>query len=120
AQIFNLGRGVRDLEAVAFALGRECLVGWIRRSIRRYDLQIVGAVRHGRRVPRIVSLREFVLQQAPVLLPLASIVNRIDEVVVVVIMSAPEHALLALFFKSLRRNLYFRSGRGIWVNGRRR
>ncbi len=50
-------------------------------------------------------LRDFILQQPPVLFALAAVIDGENQIVVVVVVRAPQHALIALILKSLRRNV---------------
>src|SRR5215472_18368941 len=103
AQILDDGRGVVNFKAFAFPFGFES-DGWgIRSGIRGNDFQIVGAVRESCRVPGIEFLIEIVLQQLPLSFALAAIVDREAQLVLVVVVSGPEHGSIALLQKPLRR-----------------
>src|ERR1051326_1406742 len=64
----------------------------MRRRIRRYHLERVPAVREKVRVKGIELLVQLVLQQKPALLVVPTVVEGIDQVVIVIVMSIPAHA----------------------------
>ncbi len=59
------GRRVVHLEAIRLALGCQSVAGGISWRIRGHNFQVVGAVRHGRRIPAIEASIKLVLQQFP-------------------------------------------------------
>src|SRR5579862_7579379 len=48
-EVFYYRRCVVDFEALAFALGAQCVLRWIGRRVASHDFQIISAVRQGSR-----------------------------------------------------------------------
>src|SRR5262249_43522659 len=104
-QVLDHRRRIVHLEPIAFALRRQCVLGGIRRGVGSGDLQVIRAVGHRRSIPGIELVLDLVLQQLPVLLPLATVEDGVNQVVVILIPGAPHHRLPALLREPLWRRL---------------
>src|SRR5713101_5550027 len=88
----------------AVALRGEGVARRIRWRVRSDNLQGVGAVGHCGRVPRKMFLLDPVLQELPFVLAFATVVDRVKQFVVIVVMRAPHHLEPASLLKSLGRH----------------
>ena len=61
--------------------------------VARHDLQVIRAIRHRRRVPGIKPLVQVILQKFPVVLVLATEIHREPQLVVIVVVRAPQYRL---------------------------
>ena len=102
-QILNPRRRIGDFKTVAHPLVAQRLCRRIGRQIRNGDFQIVSPIRHRRGIPGIKTLRQLVLQQVPGIFRFAPVVHREDQIVIVVVMRAPQYAGISLFAEALRR-----------------
>src|SRR4029077_16150711 len=121
-QSFDDRRSVVDFEALAFKLSFESDGRGIRKGIGGDDFEIVSAIGKRGGVPGIIFLVQFVLQQFPFEFVFAAIVDGIAQVVVVIVVGAPQNGLIALFAEALWRlfELWRRGGlrdektRSVW------
>src|SRR5208282_2299156 len=94
-----------DLEAGADTLGVERLSGRMRGRIGGDDLHGVAAVWQKTGVERIVAIGEVALQQQPARFAVATVVDGVDELVVVVVMGRPADANRVAVAHGRRRRL---------------
>ena len=101
ARRFSMRGGVFcNFEALAGASARQRLIRRIRRQIRSDDFQVVRAVRAWWCCPRNKSAARVYLSAAARLFAFAAIVNRKNQIVVIVVVRAPEAHFGSLFLRS--------------------
>ena len=106
-ELCDRGRGIVDHEALAVARRAQCDAGRIGRRIARDDSDVIRAVGQGRGVPGIEFLIEFIFQKLPLCFVFAAIKNAEAQLVVVVVVRAPQNGLVDSLRESLRWLLKF-------------
>ena len=66
---------------------------------------MISSIRQQARIPRVILLSDVVLQQLPIALVVASVVDGVDKVVVIVVMCAPAHGNVVTIFDRRRRRV---------------
>ena len=91
-QILDSRRGSIHLKSPAYFLCRQSFTGRMRWRVRSHNFHRVTAVRQQAGVERIGLVSQIVLQQKPARFAVATVVNRIQELIVILIVRAPFHS----------------------------
>ena len=96
----DLGRCVVDFERDALELTRQRRGGWIRRRVRRDDLDEIRAVWNGRRVPHENRIGDISPKRVPPHVALSPVPHVVRKVIVVLVVGTPDNRLQALLVRA--------------------